>query len=350
MDVEKLIEMSSAMGASDIHIKAREKPRMRINGVFEELDVGNTSIEENILRYKILSRSELNAFSELGELDLGYTTRKGMRTRINVYKDMNGINMAIRIINDKIPTVEELGLPEAVREIIGKSSGLVLVTGKTGSGKSTTLASLISRINKERQAHIITLEEPIEQIYRSEKSIVTQREVGRDTSTFEAGLRSALRQDPDVILLGEMRDRETMEIAITAAETGHLVMSTLHTCQASETIDRIIDCFSTHQQSQIRMQLAQVLECVIAQELVPNKSRDGRVAAFEVMIANQAIRNLIREGKTHQIRNAILTGKSSGMQTMDSSLLRLYREGVIDKETLESHISDWSLFLGACQT
>ena len=241
--------------------------------------------------------------------------------------------MVMRLLPFKIPAPRELGLPAAVQELCTRKRGLVLVTGATGSGKSTTLASLINMINKTYAKHIITIEDPIEYLHRHEKSIVNQREIGDDTETYSGALRAALREDPDVILVGEMRDLETIQTAITAAETGHLVFSTLHTNSAADTINRVIDVFPPHQQQQIRVQLASVIECVISQQLLPIQTGSGRVAAFEVMMGTSAIRNLIREGKAFQIPSMIQTSKKMGMQTMDDALFELYLKHKIDGAT-----------------
>ena len=241
--------------------------------------------------------------------------------------------MALRVVASEIPEPDKLGIPKAVIDLYSKTRGLILVTGPTGSGKSTTLASLINIINREREAHILTLEDPIEYLHKHRKSIVNQREIGSDTKSYANALRAALRQDPDVILVGEMRDLETISIAITAAETGHLVLSTLHTIGAAKTIDRIIDVFPPYQQQQIRVQMSSVLQAVISQQLIKRKNLEGRVAAIEVMLATPAISNLIREGKTHQINSIIQTGAKYGMQTMDNAILQLYREGKISRES-----------------
>lgn len=242
--------------------------------------------------------------------------------------------MAIRIIPLRIPTIEELGLPPIVKELARLPRGLILVTGPTGSGKSTTLASMVNLINEERNCHILTLEDPIEYLHKHNKSIVNQREIGSDTNSFANALRAALRQDPDVILVGEMRDLDTISIALTAAETGHLVLSTLHTIGAAKTIDRIIDVFPPHQQQQVRIQFSSVIQAIISQQLLPRYNGDGRVAAFEIMVATPAIRNLIREEKIHQIDTLIQTSGKRGMQTMDNSLLELHNKGVISRDTV----------------
>lgn len=262
------------------------------------------------------------------------------RYRVNVYKQRGSIGIAFRTVTTEIPTTEKLGIPQSVVDLYQRKRGLILVTGPTGSGKSTTLASIIDKINENRDAHIITIEEPIEYTHTHKMSMINQREVNQDTLSFANALRGALREDPDVILVGEMRDFETISTAITAAETGHLVLSTLHTMDAASTVDRIIDTFPTHQQQQIRVQLSAVLVCIISQTLIPNITEDGRVAAFEVMHANSAVRNLIREGKTHQLQSVIQTSKREGMSTLDDYLMKLYMERKISKESCIQYARD----------
>ncbi|HAE92704.1 MAG TPA: type IV pili twitching motility protein PilT, partial [Tissierella sp.] len=254
------------------------------------------------------------------------------RYRVNVYKQRGSYGMALRIIPLEVPTIGDLGLPKVVKDLSRLARGLILVTGPTGSGKSTTLASMINQINNERRCHILTLEDPIEYLHKHNQSIVNQREIGSDSMSFANSLRAALRQDPDVILVGEMRDLETISIALTAAETGHLVLSTLHTIGAAKTIDRVIDVFPPHQQQQVRIQFSSVIQAIISQQLLPKADDSGRIAAFEIMVATTAIRNLIREEKIHQIDTAIQTGAKFNMQTMDNSLLDLYKKGLITKE------------------
>jgi twitching motility protein PilT len=275
----------------------------------------------------------MKTLDETGEIDFSYSISNVGRFRVNAFKQRGSYAMVLRIIPLRIPSMEELGLPKVTDELTKLPRGLILVTGPTGSGKTTTLASVINKINSERRCHIVTLEDPLEYLHSHKKSIVNQREVGSDTESFANALRGALREDPDVILVGEMRDLETISIAITAAETGHLVLSTLHTNGAAKTIDRIVDVFPPYQQQQIRVQLAAVIEAVISQQLLPKASGKGRVAAHEVMVASPAIRNLIREGKIHQIDTVIQTSSALGMQTMDTSLVNLYRRGEITKET-----------------
>lgn len=248
--------------------------------------------------------------------------------------------MALRVVALSIPSMDQLGLPDILKDLSQKQRGLILVTGPTGSGKSTTLAAMIDHMNQTRNEHIMTIEDPIEYLHRHEKSVVNQREIGNDSQSFANALRAALRQDPDIILVGEMRDLETISTAITAAETGHLVLSTLHTIGAVKTVDRIIDVFPPHQQQQVRVQLATVLEAVISQQILPKADGSGRVAAFEIMVANSAVRNLIREGKTHQMQTVIQTGSQLGMQTMDASLIQLYKKRWIDMPTLRKYAVD----------
>lgn len=279
-------------------------------------------------------------FKDRGELDFSFSVPNIGRYRVNVFRQRGSVACAMRIVGTEIPKPESLGVPKSVVELYAKKRGLVLVTGPTGSGKSTTLASLIDKINDERNAHVITLEDPIEYLHSHRKAMINQREIGLDTHSYADALRAALREDPDVILVGEMRDLETISTAITAAETGHLVFSTLHTIGAAATIDRIIDVFPPHQQQQIRIQLAVVLEAVISQQLIPTADRCGRVAAFEVMHGTIPIKNLIREAKTYQISSVLQTARKEGMISMDDALLDLYNKGVIDSDNAIGYAQD----------
>ena len=279
-------------------------------------------------------------FEEKGEVDFAYAIPGVGRYRVNVFRQRGSYALVIRLVGTIIPTPEELGIPERVLDLVDKKRGLILVTGPTGSGKSTTLATLIDLINSKHNLHIITLEDPIEYLHNHRHSVVNQREIGIDSMSYAGALRAALREDPDVILVGEMRDLDTISIAITAAETGHLVLSTLHTTGAANTINRVIDVFPPHQQQQIRIQLASVLEAVISQQLIPAQEGRGRVAAFEVLFANMAIRNLIREAKTHQIDAMIQTNKRLGMQTMDDAIYDLYLKQRIDAERALQYAQD----------
>jgi twitching motility protein PilT len=269
---------------------------------------------------------------ERGEFDFSYSSPGRGRYRVNAYRQRGSLGMALRIIPLEIPSMQQLGLPPVLSDLARLPRGLILVTGPTGSGKSTTLATMIDQINKERKVHILTLEDPIEYLHSHKRSIVNQREIGSDSRSFTSALRGALREDPDVILVGEMRDLDTISIAITAAETGHLVLSTLHTLGSAKTIDRIIDVFPPHQQQQVRVQLSSVIQAVVSQQLLPKADGKGRVAAHEIMISTPAIRNLIREDKVHQIDTAIQTGGKFRMHTMDSSLVNLYNRGLISRD------------------
>jgi len=273
-------------------------------------------------------------------MDTSYSISGLGRFRANIYKQRGGDAIALRVVSLKVPTLKELDFESAVRELTNKQRGLVLVTGPTGSGKSTTLAAMINEINHNRTAHIITLEDPIEYLHKHNKSIVNQREIGKDSRNYKSALKAILREDPDVILVGEMRDLETISIAITAAETGHLVLSTLHTIGAAKTIDRIVDVFPPFQQQQVKIQLAGVLQGIISQQLLPKVGDDGRVAALEIMTITPAIQNLIREGKTHQIESAVQTGSKYGMKTMDMAIAELYRQGQITKEVALTYAID----------
>ncbi len=337
MELIDLIKYAIENNASDIHITVGIPPVFRIDGILKYFNNDKLSPKDvEKMANEILNEEQFKELKAKGEIDISYAKPGISRFRVNIYKQRGSYAIALRIIPFKIPTMEELGLPQVVKSLARLPRGLILVTGPTGSGKSTTLASIIDLINNEKNYHILTLEDPIEYLHKHNKSMINQREIGTDSSNFANALRSALRQDPDVILVGEMRDLETMSITLTAAETGHLVLSTLHTIGAAKTIDRIIDVFPPHQQQQVRVQLASVLQAIISQQLLPKANGSGRVAAFEVMVATPAIRNLIREGKIHQIDTIIQTSRKQGMQTMDHSLLELYQKGIISKDTLLS--------------
>ena len=284
--------------------------------------------------------AKYDEYLAIGEFDTSYSVQGIGRFRVNIFKQRNSDAIAIRVIALKIPTLDELKHPSVLKDIVEKKRGLVLVTGPTGSGKSTTLAAMINEINNTRQAHIITLEDPIEYIHNHKKSIINQREIGRDSVDFNSALRASLRQDPDVILIGEMRDAETISIALRAAETGHLVFSTMHTIGAAKTIDRIIDSFEASKQQQIRSQLSTVCTGIVSQQLIPTIDEKARVVATEVMIPNTAIRNLIRENKIYQIQNIIQTSSKQNMFSMDQDVSRLYKQGLISKENLINKCND----------
>ena len=339
--VEQLLAIAKEKKATDVHVTVGLPPRVRINGELVDLDYPKLSPEDcEKLILDIMDDRQQNMFKDRGELDFSFSVPNIGRYRVNVFRQRGSVACAMRIVGTKIPTPESLGVPKSVVDLYAKKRGLVLVTGPTGSGKSTTLASLIDRINDERNAHIITLEDPIEYLHTHRKAMINQREIGLDTHSYADALRAALREDPDVILVGEMRDLETISTAITAAETGHLVLSTLHTIGAAATIDRVIDVFPPHQQQQIRIQLAVVLEAVISQQLIPTADKRGRVAAFEVMHGTIPIKNLIREAKTYQISSVLQTSRKEGMISMDDALLDLYNKGIIDKENAVGYAQD----------
>lgn len=341
MGILEILELAIKSGASDVHLTVASPPIIRVNGRLKRLGEEKLTPEDAMRIIKeVLTPEQIEVFEAKGELDISYSNPGFGRFRVNVYKQRGSYSMALRVVALNIPSMETLRLPLVLKELATKQRGLILVTGPTGSGKSTTLAAMIDHMNQTRNEHIITIEDPIEYLHKHQLSIVNQREIGHDSHSFANALRAALRQDPDIILVGEMRDLETIGTAITAAETGHLVMSTLHTIGAAKTVDRIIDVFPPHQQQQVRVQLASVIEAVISQQILPKADGTGRVAAFEIMVANAAIRNLIREGKTHQIQNVIQTGSNQGMQTMDASLLELYKKRIIDLPTLRKYSVD----------
>ena len=340
-DLSEILIHSVECRASDIHLSVGRAPNYRIDGVL------HTEREEKLkpddvknLIMPLLDERHKRELEESGQTDFAHAIPGVGRFRVNVFKQRGTLASVMRALPFEIPEPDMLGIPPEVVAVTEKKRGLVLVTGPTGSGKSTTLASLIQVINRTRADHIITLEDPIEYLHKHDKSIVNQREIGSDTENYAKALRAALREDPDVILVGEMRDLETISTAITAAETGHLVLSTLHTIGADKTIDRIIDVFPPDQQQQVRIQLAAVLECVVSQQLLKRADGQGRVAALEVLFANNAVRNLIREGKTFQIASIIQTSKRLGMQMMDDALYDLYMQRMVDGETVISYAQD----------
>jgi twitching motility protein PilT len=337
MLIEELLESAVNKGASDIHISTGLPPVFRIDGKLVRTNLEALTVENvESLIFPILNNEQRRKLEQDWELDMSYGIHGLGRFRVNVYKNNGTYAAAFRTINTEVPSFEKLGLPPIVRKITERPRGLILVTGPTGSGKSTTLASMIDYINETRNEHILTIEDPIEFIHKSKKSVVHQRELGQDTRSFANALRSALREDPDIILVGELRDLETISLAITAAETGHLVMGTLHTSSASQTIDRIIDVFPQGQQQQVRIMLSNSLCAVFSQTLLSKVNKDGkqegRVMAQEIMVVNGAIANLIREGKTSQMYSAIQTGAAQGMQTLETALANLYKQNLITME------------------
>jgi twitching motility protein PilT len=328
-------------GASDLHITAGLPPMVRVKGEVEPLEYPPlTPNATRELIYDILSNDQRQRLENEWELDFSYSVPHTARFRVNVYFQRGALGAAFRTIPDKIRSLSELGLPKAVEDMTERPRGLVLVTGPTGSGKSTTLAAMIDRINETRHEHIMSVEDPIEFLHSHKKCIVNQREVSQDTKSFAQALKHVLRQDPDVILVGEMRDLETISLAVTAAETGHLVFGTLHTQDAPQTVDRIIDVFPPHQQHQIRAQLANALQGIITQTLIPRRDGGGRAVACEVLVPTPGVRNLIRDGKNHQIYSAMQTGGKFGMQTMDAALVELVRRGRISREEAEKRSSN----------
>lgn len=339
MKIEELIIKAKEDGASDIHLVCGVAPRYRLDGELINMSSIPLSHEDCEAYAQELAGEEYKKIKDMGELDLAKTIA-GERVRINLFRQQGNISAALRILSSKIPRLEELGLPPVVSQFSSWQKGIILVTGETGSGKSTTLAAVLNEINRTRNAHIITLEDPVEYIYDSDKCIINQREVGTDTRSYADGLRAILREDPDIILIGEMRDQNTIETALTAAETGHLVFATLHTNSAPDSIDRIVGTFPAERQSQVRLSLSTCLKAVVSQQLLPKRSGKGRVAACEVMVVNPAIKNLIREGKTPQMFSAMLSGAAEGSITMDNALIKMVKEQTIDAKTAQEAAYD----------
>lgn len=336
--MDELLRITVERGASDLHLTVGLPPVLRINGSLVATEYSRLSPEEaKRLVYSILNDKQKEKFEKTWELDCSHGVRGFGRFRVNVYRQRGVVGACLRAITNTVATRTELNLPRIVEDMVNRPHGLILVTGATGAGKSTTLACMLDIINQTQSYHIITIEDPIEYIHPHKKSMINQREVGHDTLTWSNALKATLREDPDVILVGEMRDQETIAGTLTAAETGHLVFSTLHTCDASQTIERVVDVFPPHHQQQIRVQLSSVLEGVVSQQLVPHAAGVGRVPSVEVLIATPAIRNLIREGKTHQIYNAIQTGSKLGMQTMEQSLFELVQSKMVTADEALAH-------------
>ena len=346
--IDTLLEQMVAHNASDLHVTVGSHPALRVRGHLERLDafpVMTADLTRQLL-YRIISSEQQKRLEIERQLDLSYSIPGIARFRVNIYSQRESLAGAFRLIPAELKSLEELGLPSTLYELCNKPRGLVLVTGPTGSGKSTTLAALIDEINRTRADHIITIEDPIEFLHRHKRCIVNQRELGPDATTFAEALRGALRQDPDVILLGEMRDLETISTALTAAETGHLVFATLHTQDAASTVDRVIDVFPAGQQGQIRTQLAGTLEGVVAQTLLPTADGQGRAAAIEVLRPDDAVRNLVRQAKIEQVYSIMQTGGKKGMQTMEQALAELVLRGVITEEVAIGRSSRPEMLLG----
>jgi twitching motility protein PilT len=342
LNLRLLLQEMIQKGASDLHITVGNRPKLRVDGDLVNAQSSHLLNPKDTLQlaYSILTEAQKKRFETEDELDFSFGVQSLSRFRGNVYKQRGCVAMAIRQIPYEIVSIEKLGLPPILNQLGERPRGLILVTGPTGSGKSTTLAAMVDKINRERKSHIITIEDPIEFIHSHNNCMVNQREIGADTRSFSAALKYALRQDPDIILVGEMRDLETIGAALTIAETGHLVLATLHTNSAAESINRMIDAFPSHQQGQIRAQLAFVLEGVITQTLIPRAKRRGRVAAVEIMICTPAIRSVIRDDKIHQIYSLMQAGKKHGMQTMNDALASLYMRGEVKLEEALKRSSD----------
>ncbi len=349
MHVDDLLRQMMERHASDLHLSAGSPPTVRVNG--ELLPLSNTKLTPSRMHdlvYAILRDDQITEFEETRELDFAYSVRGLSRFRVNVHRQRGSTGAVFRAVPVEPPSLDGLGMPEVLKRFCTRPRGLVLVTGPTGSGKSTTQAAMIREINMTRRRHIVTIEDPIEFLHANERSIIIQREVGSDTRSFQAALRHVLRQDPDVILIGEMRDLETISAALTAAETGHLVIATLHTTSASQTVDRIVDVFPPHQQEQVRVQLSTVLEGIVCQTLLPSADGRSRVCAQEILVATSAVRNLVREGKSHQIPSVLQSGASEGMQTLDQALMALVKAGRITPQNamaVASNPHDFQIFL-----
>ncbi len=342
VNIEELLRLMVQRRASDVHITTGTPPQLRVDEklVPTEYDVITPQTAKE-LAYSILSKEQINAFERNKELDMSFSLQELSRFRVNVYQQRGSVGVAIRAIPFDIMSFEECGLPiDVVTKLCKRPKGLVLITGATGSGKSTTLAAMIDSINNERQCHIVTIEDPIEFLHKHKKAIIEQREIGWDTHSFAASLKHVLRQDPDVILIGEMRDLETIESALIIAETGHLVFATLHTSDSVQTLNRVVDVFPAHQQQQIRTQLSFVLLGILAQQLIPKADGSGRVLATEVLMMNSAIRSMIREAKIHQILSALQTGQKEGMKTMNQALYELYKDNKITYEDAFARSTD----------
>ena len=344
MELKEILKMGVDNKASDIHLTVGRAPSFRINGKMKTFTDNILSPEDTMSYAKeCLDKEKLEHLMAVGEVDFSMTVPGISRFRVNVFFQRGSVAIVFRILASTIPTLDSLNFPEVIKDICKIKEGLILVTGPTGSGKSTTMASIINEINSTREGHILTLEDPIEYIFKHDKCVVNQREISQDSKSYASALRAALREDPDVIFIGEMRDNESISIAVTAAETGHLVLSTLHTLGAAKTIDRLIDVFPPHQQQQIRVQVSSALKAVISQRLIPDIDNKGRVAALEIMIVTPAISNIIREGRVAAITSMIQTGAAQGMKLLDKSIAELYQQGRISKESAYEYCADREL-------
>jgi twitching motility protein PilT len=347
MDITQLLAFGVEQGASDCHLSAGEPPMLRVHGDLKKVDGAALSAEDvHALIFDIMNDAQRKTFQETLECDFSFALGETARFRVNVFMQRKGEAAVFRTIPTKVLTLDELGMPPILKQLCDKEKGLILVTGPTGSGKSTTLAGMIDFLNESFEGHILTVEDPIEFVHKSKKCLVNQRELGPNTQSFANALRSALREDPDIILVGEMRDLDTIQLALTAAETGHIVFGTLHTSSAPKTVDRVIDVFPPNQQAQIRAQFAESIEAVITQTLCKKKG-GGRVAALEILTGTTAIRNLIREGKIHQIPGTMQVSQKDGMQTMDMALTTLVNRGLVTREEAQAKSMNPNLFAGA---
>jgi len=344
-EIDAFFKLMHEQGASDLHLSSGQQPALRLNGDIERIKYEVlTSDKLRGLLYEITSQEKIKIFEETGDVDFGYEIPGMARYRANYFMQKSGVSAVFREIPSNILTADQLGLPSVISKLAELPRGLVLVTGPTGSGKSTTLAAIIDQANRIRKDHIITVEDPIEFVHKSRKCIVSHREVGLHTQTFSSALRGALREDPDIILVGELRDLETISLAIEAASTGHLVFGTLHTSSAAKTVDRIVEVFPSSEQAQIRSTLSDGLRAIVAQTLFKRVDKKGRCAAMEILVATPAVRNLIREGKTHQIPSMIQTGKQYGMQLLDDAIMQLYKKGWISSDEAYGKANNKSLF------
>lgn len=344
MDISQLVKLANDQDASDLHISAGEPPMMRLSGSIRKLKCPPLTEEQTQqMLYDIMNDAQRRQFEETNDIDFAMQVGEKVRVRVNIFRQKRGMGAVFRKIPTDILSMEQLKLPEILADVCKREKGLILVTGPTGSGKSTTLAAMLDRINAEEETHILTIEDPIEFVHKSKKSLINQREVHNHTKSFAAALKAALREDPDIILVGEMRDLETIQLALTAAETGHLVFGTLHTSSAPKTVDRIIDVFPPEAQGQIRAMFSESIQAIVTQTLC-KKVGGGRVAALEILMGTSAVRNLLREGKIHQIPSIMQTSQNVGMQTMDMALADLLAKGMISKETAKEKASNPKVF------
>ena len=347
MDVLELLSFAKKEGASDIHLSSGEPPTIRIHGDIRKIDAPPLSREEvHKVLYDILRDHQRKVYEEQHELDFAISWANIGRFRVNAFMQNRGESVVFRTIPTEIPTLEQLGMPKILSDLTEKDKGLILVTGPTGCGKSTTLAAMIDLINRRDKCHILTVEDPIEFVHESKKSLINQRELGVHTHSFANALKAALREDPDVILVGEMRDLETISLALTAAETGHLVFGTLHTSSAPKTVSRVVDVFPPEQQEQVRTMFSESLQAVLTQQLLKRKDGKGRVAALEIMVGTAAVRNLIRENKIAQILSSLQTGRQYGMQTMDQALVELYQKEQVARDAIDKLVSNPAVLSG----